>query len=160
MGGASTKVSFLPEILALNEKYCPIILIMVFKAKKQETKEAFDQWNTDGDNKFLTFKEFDAGMKSLGITQERFIVSLCPHCPTSGHMGHGKCWKTYISKAFIGLYSKWRIQRKMMTNSVKKNSTKSLRRFTISHNDQTSFSQILSINFTLNKATNNDHAVL
>ena len=51
---------------------------MVFKAKKQETKEAFDQWNTDGDNKFLTFKEFDAGMKSLGITQERFIVSLCP----------------------------------------------------------------------------------
>lgn len=40
------------------------------KAKKQETKEAFDQWNTDGDNKFLTFKEFDAGMKSLGITQQ------------------------------------------------------------------------------------------
>ena len=26
----------------------------------------------DGDDKFLTFKEFDAGMQSVGITQERF----------------------------------------------------------------------------------------
>ena len=100
MGGASTKVSFLTEILALNEKYCPINLMIAFKAKKQETKEAFEQWNTDGDNKFLTFKEFDAGMKSLGITQERFIVNLCRHCPSSRH--DGKYWKTYISKAFIG----------------------------------------------------------
>ena len=48
-------------------------LILKFpKAKKQETKEAFEQWNTDGDDKFLTFKEFDAGMQSVGITQERF----------------------------------------------------------------------------------------
>ena len=46
--------------------------ILLFKAKKQETKEAFERWNTDGDNKFLTFQEFDAGMKSLGITQDRF----------------------------------------------------------------------------------------
>ena len=43
------------------------------KVKKNETKTAFKQWNTDGD-KFLTFKEFDAGMQSLGITQESFIV--------------------------------------------------------------------------------------
>ena len=42
------------------------------KVKKNETKTAFKQWNTDGD-KFLTFQEFDAGMQSLGITQEGFL---------------------------------------------------------------------------------------
>ena len=52
------------------------------KVKKNETKTAFKQWNTDGD-KFLTFKEFDAGMQSLGITQEGFLFSFvileCPY---------------------------------------------------------------------------------
>ena len=54
------------------------------KAKKQETKETFKQWNTDGDSKFLTFKEFEAGMQSLGITQERFLISLLPSDASSG----------------------------------------------------------------------------
>ena len=48
------------------------------KVKKNETKTAFKQWNTDGD-KFLTFKEFDAGMQSLGITQEEFSIRFCSH---------------------------------------------------------------------------------
>ena len=43
--------------------------------KKELAKGGFSEWNTDGDDKYLTFEEFDAGMKSLGITQERFIVS-------------------------------------------------------------------------------------
>ena len=45
----------------------------------------------------------------------------------------------------------------MTKDSVKKNSTKCLRRFTISPNDQISFSKILLINSTLDQAIINDH---
>ena len=103
MGGANTKVSFLPELFAENWKKNPINLIGDFKEmqeKKQLAKEGFSEWNTDGDDKYLTFEEFDAGMKSLGITKERFKVSLCHHYPSSGQ--NGTCSKTYTSKAFIG----------------------------------------------------------
>ena len=103
MGGANTKVSFLPELVAENWKNFPINLIGDFKEmqeKKQLAKEGFSEWNTDGDDKYLTFEEFDAGMKSLGITKERFKVSLCHHYPSSGQ--NGTCSKTYTSKAFIG----------------------------------------------------------
>ena len=68
----------------------PINLIGDFKEmqeKKQLAKEGFSEWNTDGDDKYLTFEEFDAGMKSLGITKERFKVSLCHHYPSSGQNG-------------------------------------------------------------------------
>merc|ERR1712113_209031 len=40
------------------------------KSKKEETKAAFQKWNTDGDQKSLTFTEFSAGMSSLGITEQ------------------------------------------------------------------------------------------
>ena len=57
------------------------------KAKKNETKTAFKQWNTDGD-KFLTFKEFDAGMQSLGITQESFLFGSVVILGGPYHMGN------------------------------------------------------------------------
>ena len=78
MGGTSTKVSFYKGYY-LRLFSSKIILLKflncMFKAKKNETKAAFKKWNTDGD-KFLTFKEFDGGMQSLGITQERFLYSV------------------------------------------------------------------------------------
>ena len=45
----------------------------------------------------------------------------------------------------------------MTIDSVKKNSTKCLRRFTISPNDRISFSKILLINSTLDQAIIDDH---
>ena len=44
--------------------------------KKQLAKEGFSEWNTDGDDKYLTFEEFDAGMNSLGITKSKSISTV------------------------------------------------------------------------------------
>ena len=46
------------------------------RRKKQLAKEGFSEWNTDGDDKYLTFEEFDAGMNSLGITKSKSISTV------------------------------------------------------------------------------------
>ena len=79
MGGANTKVSFnlyfWQRIGKISDKSKLDYLIGHFQKmqeKKRSAKEGFSNWNTDGDDKYLSFEEFDAGMKSLGITKDRF----------------------------------------------------------------------------------------